>query len=68
MQKVPAIFKVRQEQGKVDSERFDSSQKNTRICALLTAKKNSQRLYNTVVDDEYGGQEKHTINTFNNTR
>ena len=68
MQKIPALFKIRQEQGKVGSERLDSNQKNTRICALLTEKKNSQRLYNSVVDDEYVGQDKHTINILLNTR
>jgi hypothetical protein len=68
MQKVPAILAVRQKQSQKYSERFDPSQKNSRICALLAEKKNSQRLYNNVVDDECSGQEKHTINTFLNTR
>ena len=68
MQKVPAILAVRQKQNKVSLERNDSDQKKSRICALLTAKKNSQRLYNNVVDDEYSGQEKHTINILLNTR
>ena len=65
MQKVPAILAVRQKQNKGNPERNDPGQKKPRICALLTAKKNSQMLYTNVVDDEYSGQEKHTFNTFN---
>jgi hypothetical protein len=68
MQKVPAIFKSREEQGKDYHQEFSDSKKRLGICALLLPKSNSQQLYTNVVDDEYGGQEKHTINTFNNTR
>ena len=65
MQKVPTLLKVRQEQGKVSSiESSGKQSKKTGICALLSAKKNSSRLYNSVVENEYGGQEKYTINTF----
>ena len=65
MQKVPALLKVRQEQSKVNSTRVGGEQtKKSGICALLSAKKSSSRLYNNVVENEYGGQEKYTINTF----
>jgi hypothetical protein len=68
MQKVPALLKVRQEQSKNNSERNGRNEKTSRICALLTAKRSSVRLYTSVVDNEYSGQDKHTINTLNNTR
>ena len=68
MQKVPALLKVRQEQNQINSFRVGEQRENSGICALLRAKSNSDLLYTNVVDNEYGGQEKYTFNTFNNTR
>jgi hypothetical protein len=66
MQKIPAIFRVRQKQNEKNFERPSgtiappSLWRKRKICALCLSKKNLERLY-TNVHHENSGQDKHTV-------